>query len=107
MTTYLQGFIKNRIAEKTTMRAFGSGWSWTGVNTTAGGVLLDTSSNINKGMNLVMELSEESVLDEHKSHYRDLVLCQCGIGVKKLNQYLERTKRSLKTSGASDGQTNV
>jgi hypothetical protein len=58
-------------------------------------------------MNLVFDLDRPSVREDYTPDFKYLVLCQCGIGVRELNSYLERTKRSLKTSGASDGQTIV
>jgi len=107
MTHSIQSFMGAQMANKTTMKPFGSGWSWTGVNTSENGVMLDTSSNFNKGMNLVFDLDRTSVANEYHGDPHFLVLCQCGIRVRKLNKYLEKTKRSLKTSGASDGQTIV
>jgi hypothetical protein len=108
MTTSIQEFIQKQVIEKkTTMRPFGSGWSWTEVNTTTNGVMLDTSSNFNKGMDLVFKLSPEDVLTTYQPGSEFLVFSQCGKGIRKLNKYLEGVKRSLKTSGASDGQTIV
>ncbi|GHN02493.1 hypothetical protein WSM22_39820 [Cytophagales bacterium WSM2-2] len=107
MTTLLQGFITRRQYSNEPFKPFGSGWSWTGVNTSEGGVMLDTSSNKNKGLNLIMDLEPGSVSNQYTGDPKFLVMCQCGAGVRKLNKYLEGTKRSLKTSGASDGQTIV
>ncbi|MBS1507059.1 MAG: FAD-binding protein [Bacteroidetes bacterium] len=107
MTQCIQETLGNVILSKTTVRAFGSGWSWTPVNTTPDGIMIDTSSNADKGMNLVFDLPKEWVKDPEKTDSRDFVFCQCGLGVKKLNSYLEKKRRSLKTSGASDGQTIV
>jgi hypothetical protein len=108
MTRGIQEFIQKKVLDnKTTMRAFGSGWSWTEVNTTAGGFVVDTSSNADYGMDLVFDLGARDVISSYPKDYKNLVLSQSGKMVRKLNTYLERTKRSLKTSGASDGQTIV
>lgn len=105
MTRCIQETLGDVMIAKSTVRAFGSGWSWTPVNTTTDGIMIDTSSNSDKGMNLVFDLPKEWVNENTDS--RDFVFCQCGLGVKKLNSYLEKKRRSLKTSGASDGQTIV
>jgi len=108
MTNRIQEFIQKQVIDKkTTMRAFGSGWSWSEVNTTTNGVMLDTSSNAASGLDLVIDLNPEDVFSTYGGNFKHLVLSQCGKGIRKLNKYLEGTKRSLKTSGASDGQTIV
>jgi FAD binding domain len=108
MTASIQAFIQREVLNKgLTMRAYGSSWSWTEVNTTTGGILVDTSSNSSSGMDLIQSLSKKQVLDSYSGDPEYLILSQCGKGIRKLNTYLERTKRSLKTSGASDGQTIV
>ncbi len=108
MTACIQEFIRAQVMDKkTTLRAFGSGWSWTEVNTTSNGVMADTSSNTGRGMDMVFDLAAEDVSGTYSGNPQYLVLSQCGKGIRKLNKYLEGTSRSLKTSGASDGQTIV
>jgi FAD/FMN-containing dehydrogenase len=107
-TGMLQGLIEKCLQGKTLLRAIGAGWSWTGVTVPVNGLILDTSSKDNVGMDLVIDLSESAVDNTFfQGDPKSLVLCECGIQIRKLNSYLEKTNRSLKSSGASDGQTIV
>jgi hypothetical protein len=62
MTSSLKGFIKLVMEKNTTLGAFGSGLTWTEINTSTNGIMPDTSSNFNKGMDMVIDPTPANVL---------------------------------------------
>jgi len=99
-TKGFQDLIADAIATKTPIRALGSAWSWTKIATAESGVMLDT-----KPLNMIFEISSQSVAPVYKGDPRKLFLAQCGNGVWELSRFLRTRYLSLKTSGASNGQT--
>ena len=86
------------------MRAMGNGWSFSEVAVCDGGVV-DT-----KSLRLTFALKDNFVAPEYLQSGKsssDLFLVQCGVSILDLNERLEAGKRSLKASGASNGQTIV
>jgi FAD/FMN-containing dehydrogenase len=84
------------------LKPLGGGWSFSEVTCTEGW-LLNT-----KLMNLLFEIrNPNSVSPDYQGDRKDLLFAQCGNSMQELNNYLRRTHRSLKTSGASNGQTIV
>jgi hypothetical protein len=96
----LQALIAEAIANNTTLRAIGAGWSWTKITTPGQGILVDT-----KCLNLVFTISGQSVQPAYTGDTGKLFFAQCGNGVWELNKFLQQKKLALKTSGASNGQT--
>ena len=99
-TKGLQQLIGEAIAAKVPLRALGSGWSWTKIATCDAGIMLDT-----KPLNMVFELSKKNVRRTYKGDANKLFLAQCGNGVWELSRFLRTRNLSLRTSGASNGQT--
>ncbi|MBS1603806.1 MAG: FAD-binding protein [Bacteroidetes bacterium] len=99
-TKGFQNLIADAIAAKTPIRALGSAWSWTKIATAESGILLDT-----KPLNMVFDISSQSVTPAYKGDPTKLFLAQCGNGVWELSRFLKSRYLSLKTSGASNGQT--
>lgn len=99
-TKGLQQIIAEAIEKEVPLRALGSGWSWTKIATAEDGIMLDT-----KQLNLVFDISQQSVSATYKGDYSKLFLAQCGNGVWELSEFLKKRNLSLKTSGASNGQT--
>lgn len=104
-TLNMQWLIAQARKRKYTLRALGSGWSFSEVAVTNGG-LIDT-----KGLRMVVQPSEADVATQYlatgKSD-KDLIFTQCGVSIMQLNTVLEnQLGRSLKASGASNGQTVV
>jgi hypothetical protein len=99
-TKGLQQIIADAIASKTPIRALGSGWSWTKIATAEAGIMLDT-----KPLNMMFEISSLSIGPAYKGDPQKLFLAQCGNGVWELSRFLQPRFLSLKTSGASNGQT--
>jgi hypothetical protein len=99
-TKGFQQIIADAIATQTPIRALGSAWSWTKIATAEAGIMLDT-----KPLNMLFEISSQSVDTAYKGDARRLFLAQCGNGVWELSRFLKPRYLSLRTSGASNGQT--
>ncbi|PWT99224.1 MAG: FAD-linked oxidase [Bacteroidetes bacterium] len=104
-TANFQWLIQYAIDNNIQLRALGNGWSFSQVGVCEGG-LVDT-----KSLRLSFKLSDSFVSQDyldtgHESG--DLFLTQCGMSILMLNEKLENDanpKRSLKASGASNGQS--
>jgi FAD/FMN-containing dehydrogenase len=99
-TKGLQSIIGEAIAQKVPLRALGSGWSWTKIATADEGLMLDT-----KPLNMIFDISKPSVSAGYTGDVSRLFLAQCGNGVWELSKFLKDRSLSLKTTGASNGQT--
>jgi hypothetical protein len=99
-TKGFQQIIGEAITGKVPLRALGSGWSWTKIATAEAGIMLDT-----KPLNIMFEISPSSVNPVYKGDIGKLFLAQCGNGVWEISRFLQPRHLSLKTSGASNGQT--
>lgn len=95
----LQLLIGDAAQQGVRLRALGSGWSFSRVAATDGW-LLNT-----KPLNWVFPLSDRSLASAYSGEPEALVFAQCGVSVLELNRYLQQRGRSLKASGASNGQT--
>ena len=82
------------------LRAYGARWSLSGVaSADTNGTMLETSN-----MNQVFRMN--NYLDnEYRGTAETIRLFQAGISVRAMNDFLNVRGYSLKTSGASDGQT--
>lgn len=96
----LQELIRDAQQKPVRLRALGAGWSFSEV-AAVDGWQLNTAY-----LNWVFRLDAHSVVPEWADRTAGLVLAQCGVSIHELNRYLEHDKhRSLRTSGASNGQT--
>jgi hypothetical protein len=93
------GLIGRAVAEKKSLRALGGCWSFSDIAATDGW-LVNTM-----GMNMLFNITPGSISDRYTGNREQLLLAQCGNSVQELNRYLESHGKSLKTSGASNGQT--
>ena len=101
-TRAVQDLIKTAIQKNKRLKPLGGGWSFSEVTCTEGW-LLNT-----KLMNLLIEIrNPASISSDFQGNRDDLLFAQCGNSMQELNNYLRKTGRSLKTSGASNGQTIV
>ncbi len=104
-TKNFQWLIQYAIQNNVQMRALGNGWSFSEVAVCEGG-LIDT-----KALRLTFNLKNSFVAPEYLQKGKsagDLFFAECGISVLDLDEKLEQDsnpKRSLKASGASNGQT--
>jgi FAD/FMN-containing dehydrogenase len=100
-TAAIGQFIDTAVRNNKRVRVLGGGWSFTKV-ATADGWMLNT-----KHLNMVFTVSEANVAAQYKGKRDQLLFAQCGNSVQELNTYLKKKNRSLKTTGASNGQTIV
>jgi len=99
-TAGLQALIADAIATQTPLRALGAGWSWMQIATVNNGVMLDT-----KPLNTVFDITAASVSALYPGNPANLLFAQSGNGIWELGAHLKQKNQSLKTSGASNGQT--
>ena len=104
-TKNFQWLIKYAIDNNIQLRALGNGWSFSEVAVCEGG-LVDT-----KALRLTFILKNSFVAQDYLQNggkATDLFFTECGISILDLDEKLEQNsnpKRSLKASGASNGQT--
>ena len=101
-TKSFQQLIAEAIQTNTALRSLGAGWSWAKIATAKDGIMIDT-----KPLNTTMNLSPQSVVPAYTGDIKKLLFAQCGNGVWELSAALFPLELSLKTSGASNGQTIV
>lgn len=100
MTAAIQSLLEKAIAQNKTVRALGGGWSFSKV-AAAEGWILNT-----KMLNMIFPLrTTQSISTSYPGTPDKLLFAQCGTSMQELNNWLKKNKRSLKTSGASNGQT--
>jgi len=100
MTDAIQAFLGRAIAENKTVRALGGGWSFSKV-AAADGWILNT-----KNLNMLFPIrSTQSLSPDYRGTPDKVLFAQCGNSIQELNNWLKANKRSLKTTGASNGQT--
>lgn len=101
-TAAVQAMIAQAIKQNKKLRALGSGWSFSKVAATDGW-LLNT-----KQLNMLFPINNPENISIHYTGRKDqLLFAQCGNSVQELNTYLKTINKSLKTSGASNGQTII
>lgn len=104
-TKNFQWLIEYAIENNIQLRAMGNGWSFSEVGICEGG-LVDT-----KALRLSYNLKNSFVAPEYLlkgKNAGDLFFAECGMSVLDIDEKLEihsNPKRSLKASGASNGQT--
>ncbi len=100
-TKNFQWLIEHAITHNLKLRAIGSGWSFTKVGVTEGG-LIDTA-----GLNFSFPVSPTYVSPHYAQKAEDLYFVQCGTIIHEINTRLaaKDPQRSIKASGASNGQT--
>jgi len=101
-TKGLQNLIRQAIQSNTSIRTVGAGWSWTKIATVKDGIMIDTMQ-----LNSLMYISPQGVVPAYPGDVKKLVFAQCGNGIWELNDALRKKNLSLKTCGASNGQTIV
>ena len=99
-TAMIQGLLGEALADRTPVRALGGGWSLSRAPATRGW-MLNT-----KPLNWVFPVSPGSLVPARAGQAGELFLVQCGNHISEINRFLEiRMERSLRTTGASNGQT--
>ncbi|KQC31343.1 FAD-binding protein [Flagellimonas eckloniae] len=100
-TENFQWLMQHALNNNIKLRAMGSGWSFTKVGVTEGG-LIDTAS-----LNFSFPLTQKYVHANYAHGPEDLYFVQCGTIIYEINNRLDAKNppRSIKASGASNGQT--
>lgn len=100
-TKNFQWLINHAVTNNLRLRAIGSGWSFTKVGVTDGG-LIDTA-----GLNFSFPMKPNFVDTQYSQTIEDLYFLQCGTIINEANTRLanKAPQRSIKASGASNGQT--
>ena len=100
-TKNFQWLIQHALDKNIKLRAMGSGWSFTKVGVTEGG-LIDTAA-----LNFSFPVSQKYVDVNYANSPEDLYFLQCGTIIYEVNNRLDAKNppRSIKASGASNGQT--
>ena len=101
-TANFMWLIQRAINHGHQLRAMGNGWSFSEVATCTGGAV-DT-----KALRLSFALKDSFVAPRYLAkggQSADLLLLQCGMSMLQISEKLEAAGRSLKASGASNGQT--
>ncbi len=95
----IQSLIKESIDNHERIRAFGSSWSLSNVAHQSDRMLFNRSLDIKK------EITDNQVENNSPYKVENLFLFQCGTTVKEISEFLLKKQKSLKTCGASNGQT--
>lgn len=99
-TSLIQLFLQEAINQNQTVRVLGGNWSWTTVGFTKGWIVSTLK------LNRIKRMIPADVLPASGNFEQDRFLfTQCGCTVIELNDVCHSLNRSLKTSGASNGQT--
>ncbi|MEA3044355.1 MAG: hypothetical protein QOH47_2193 [Sphingomonadales bacterium] len=98
----IQRLIRHAIEQKVRLRAVGSRWSFSEIAAARDGWALQTSS-----LNHDFIVNKGVVAPEYGGDAKELVFVQAGTSVAEINLKIEKPerRRSLRTMGASNGQT--
>ncbi|MVM37433.1 FAD-binding protein [Spirosoma sp. HMF3257] len=103
-TANFQWLIRYGIDNGLRMRAIGKNWSFTKVGVTNGGIIDANALTTTFGLRAASV--DPAYLAQGKSA-SNLFFAECGITVHSIEQLLEASKKSVRASGASNGQTIV
>lgn len=95
----IQRLIEDAHNHNQGFRAIGSKWSMSAI------AHHKDRMHFNALMNIKMEIQESEIHSDSNYSAENLFFIQCGNQIKEISQYLENLGKSLKTSGASNGQT--
>ncbi len=98
-TAALQALIGQALEENLPLRALGGGWSFTPIAVTDG-ILVNT-----RPLNYQFRLADPNLHPDADRSAEHLVFAQCGVSIAELSASLRARDKSLRTSGASNGQT--
>ena len=91
--------IKDSLDNNERLRAYGSSWSLSNIAHQKDRMLFNASLNIK------LPVAKEQLHDASKFRAEDLFFIQCGTTIKEITEFIFRKNKSLKATGASNGQT--
>ncbi|MCX6218291.1 FAD-binding protein [Spirosoma sp.] len=95
----IQGLISDSLANNERFRAYGSAWSLSNVAHQRDRMLF------NANLNIRLEIKDSQLHPSTTYQSENLFLFQCGNTIKEISEFLQKKGKSLKTCGASNGQT--
>ncbi len=95
----IQKLIKEAADNHERFRAIGSKWSMSNI------AHCKDRMHFNSFMNLKFSIFEGELHEDSNYNHNNLFWFQCGNQIKEISRHLEQRGKSLKTSGASNGQT--
>ncbi|MFS4448364.1 FAD-linked oxidase [Maribacter sp. 2307UL18-2] len=95
----IRGLIQEAADNGEGFRAYGSRWSMSNV------AYNKDRMHYNRYMTINIPISDDDVHNTSPYARENLFFFQCGATIKRISQVLEAHKKSLKTCGASNGQT--
>ena len=95
----IQQLIKTALTQKEGFRAYGSGWSMSHI------AHQNDNMHFNADMNLKLSLSENELHPDTTFLAENLFFFECGNIIKEISKFLFDHGKSLKATGASNGQT--
>lgn len=98
-TQAILDLLDEGLTQQKQIKAGGSRWSLSPINFT-NQWYLDTSR-----LAIAMHMEQQEIDPSYPGVPDDLSFAQCGVGIKQLSTFFNRRQRSLKASGASNGQT--
>ena len=99
-TKRIQDFLQEAIQKQKSVRVLGGNWSWTKVGFTKDWMVSTLR------LNRIKQVLPEEVEAAYGPFEQDkLIFTQCGCTIVELNRVFHSLGRSIKTSGASNGQT--
>ncbi len=96
----IQALLRRAKEEGVTVRPLGAGWSPSPINLVQQGWLVET-----RRLNRCFSLSAEHLAADRQGEAESLMLVQAGATVDEVYESAEELGRSLRTGGASNGQT--
>lgn len=99
VTAELQKLIQEAADTNQRFRAIGSKWSMSSI------AHCGDKMHYNSYMNLKFPIFEGEVHKDSSYEHSNLFWVQCGNQIKEISKFLEQRGKSLKTTGASNGQT--
>ncbi|MEP6594621.1 MAG: hypothetical protein ABJA71_01695 [Ginsengibacter sp.] len=95
----IQRLLRETLAANEGFRAFGARWSLSHI------AHHKDRMHFNDNMNIKISISENEMHSESTYKSEDLFLIECGNRVKEITEFVKREGKSLKTCGASNGQS--
>lgn len=95
----IQRLLKETLAAGEGFRAFGARWSMNHI------LHHENRMHFNENMNIKISISDNDIHAGSPYNAEDLFLIECGNRIKEITEFVKREGKSLKTCGASNGQT--